>query len=121
MYVKSNGEDKEPRFVVRFTPRKEAPKAEILLQYPENALAVIDEPMGHPAHSCIALVYRRNAVKRIIEVVDNRTVRILNPDEPVVFIVDIGGERGISNLGAYRSSPLIVGEIVRRAAAGYAV
>lgn len=91
MYVKSHGEDKEPRFVVRFTPR------------------------------CIALVYRRNAVKRIIEVVDNRTVRILNPDEPVVFIVDIGGERGISNLGAYRSSPLIVGEIVRRAAAGYAV
>ena len=91
MYVKSNGEDKEPRFVVRFTPR------------------------------CIALVYRRNAVKRIIEVVDNRTVRILNPDEPVVFIVDIGGERGIPNPGAYRSSPLIVGEIVRRAAAGYAV
>lgn len=40
----------------------------IIPQLVEIALAVIDEPIGHPAHSCIALVYRRNAVKRIIEV-----------------------------------------------------
>ena len=51
----------------------------IVTQLVEIALAVIDEPIGHPAHSCIALVYRRNAVKRIIEVVDNRAVAILHP------------------------------------------
>lgn len=93
----------------------------IIPQLVEIALAVIDEPIGHPALGRIALGYSRNAVKRIIEVVDNRTVRILNPDEPVVFIVDIGGERGIPNPGAYCSSPLIVGEIVCSAAAGYAI
>ena len=93
----------------------------IIPQLVEIALAVIYEPIGHPALGRIALGYTRNAVKRIIEVVDNRTVRILNPDEPVVFIVDIGGERGIPNPGAYRSSPLIVGEIVCSAAAGYAI
>ena len=38
MYVKSHGEDKEPRFVVLFTPCQEAPEAIILLQYSESSL-----------------------------------------------------------------------------------
>ena len=38
MYVKSHGEDKEPRFVVLFTPGQEAPEAVILLQNAENSL-----------------------------------------------------------------------------------
>ena len=38
MYVKSHGKDEEPRFVVLFTPCKEAPEAVILLQNAENSL-----------------------------------------------------------------------------------